>query len=64
MTNRDLIAALMQFDQDAEVVATWESIFVDIDVYVAPNGVVVIDADHNFYRRYIESGKLLPPETP
>lgn len=60
-----LIAAVSQHDPDADVVVTWEGIFVGLDqrsIYKTPRGVVVIDADSCIYKSDIEAGKLAPGE--
>ena len=45
MTVQDLIDALQQFDPEAKVEGTWEGITQEIDVYLAADGRVLIDAD-------------------
>jgi len=63
MNIEELKGILNLYDSNAQVMVTWESIFCEIDVdsiYKAPNGVIVIDADGNFYKERIVSGDLIP----
>ena len=43
--------ALQTFDKDTPVAATWEGVTRNPWLYRAP-GVVVIDADHCYYKKY------------
>ena len=50
---------LKKFDLDAKVMITWEGIFRDVkkdNIYKAPNGTIIIDADDNLYKKDILSG--------
>ncbi len=49
-TVRELIDALSKFDPNAPVVATWEGVLASIGVYASLDGVVLIDADSNYYQ--------------
>jgi len=55
-----LIVALTEYDPSSPVAATWDGTFMAIEVYRAPNGTVLIDADSGYYREKILSGKLEP----
>lgn len=64
MTIRELIDALSAYPPDEKVVATWESIFREVSVYRAANGVVILDADDDGYKAGIMAGDksyLIPP---
>jgi hypothetical protein len=50
MTIHELIELLQQYNQEAEIVATWEGMDVPFDVYQAADGRVMIDADNNHYK--------------
>lgn len=50
MKVHELITALQQFNQAAEVVGTWEGQLEDLSVYCAADGRILIDADHDHYR--------------
>ena len=50
MKIHELIDLLRQYNQEAEVVATWEGMDVPFDVYQAADGRVMIDADNNRYK--------------
>lgn len=50
MKVHELIMTLQQYDQDAEVIATWEGQEEKIDVYQAADNRVIVDADNNHYK--------------
>ena len=54
MKVHELITALQQFNQDAEVVGTWEGQLEDLSVYRAADGRILVDADHEHYRTYFQ----------
>ena len=59
----ELLAALNDLPAEALICATWEGTFRHIEVIVAPNGTVVIDADPDprmDYAREIEQGARVP----
>jgi len=59
----ELREELAKYPKTAKVMITWEGIFHLIrksNIYRAPNGVVVMDADENFYKREILDGQKRP----
>lgn len=55
----DLVKLLQEYNQDEDVVATWEGVFRYIktsSIYLAANGKVMIDADDNLYKKKIQKG--------
>lgn len=46
----ELVNMLQQYHPTTEVVATWEGLEENIDVYQAADGRVMIDADNNRYK--------------
>lgn len=50
MTVQDLIFALKQFNPKAPVLGTWGGITRDLEVYLAANGTVLVDADNGDYK--------------
>ncbi|MBU0598950.1 hypothetical protein KKF61_08270 [Patescibacteria group bacterium] len=63
MNVKELKLLLNNYSESASVLGTWEGIFSEIDednLYIAPNGIVVIDLDDNAYKDVILSGKLVP----
>jgi hypothetical protein len=70
MTVGELKALIAAVPDEELVVATWESVFRDIEVFQAPNGTLVIDAEPGVqvigtktYRQMIEreEGFMVPP---
>lgn len=49
-TVQDLMFALKQFNPHAPVLGTWEGITMDLEVYLAANGTVLVDADDGNYK--------------
>ena len=61
MTIQQLIDRLKQEDSNATVAVTWEGIIRHIDddsIYRTPKGLVLIDADDNFYKEDWQSGEI------
>jgi hypothetical protein len=54
MEVHELSTVLQQFDQDAEVIATWEGLLRDVEVYRAADGRIIIDADGGNYRERLQ----------
>ncbi len=55
-----LIEILQQQDPKKQVIITWEGIFEAItpdNIYLAPDGRVIIDANENRYKKSILSGE-------
>lgn len=52
MLVKELIQKLLEFDQEAEVIGTWEGITMKLDVYRAFNGRIMVDADENSYKEH------------
>ncbi len=55
-----LIDILQQHGQQRQVLVTWEGIFQKIkptNIYLSPNGRIIIDADDNRYKKGILSGE-------
>lgn len=63
MTVNELIKLLWEYNPAAEVDVTWQGrpagIFAE-NIYAAKNGVVLIDADNNFYRDDYVTGRRNP----
>ena len=56
LTNGELIEKLLALPANAPVVATWEGITRNVDVYMSKDGCVVVDADQCDYKLTIVQG--------
>ena len=59
-TIQELINELSKYDPNEEVIATWEGIIREVDIYRAKDGTVMIDADENNYKDRFVSGEWNP----
>ena len=61
MTVKELIDLLQQYPPYLEVAVTYESVVKNLNstnLYVSADGVLLLDADGNFYRDDFEKGRL------
>lgn len=61
MTRDELIAELQKYPADVQVKITWETTVHAIkpeNLYLSKDGVLLIDADDNNYKKDFESGEL------
>jgi len=56
-TVQDLLNALNTCPPDALVKGTWEGVVRPISVYKSADGVVLVDADNEYYREHFETGR-------
>lgn len=54
MKVHELVTDLQQFDQDAEVIATWEGTLQELEVYRAADGRIIVDAEDGHSREHFQ----------